>query len=246
MEIRAGTSGYSYKEWKGSFYPAKIAPSEMLAYYAERLSAVEINNTFYRMPRREVVESWARSVPETFRFAVKVSQRITHRKRLADVEEELDYLLDQLAPLGPRLGLLLVQLPPNLPADLARLERFLDHLAARARAAFEFRHASWLAEPVLACLRDRGAALVASETDEAPAALHETARFGYLRLRRTDYRAGDLADWLARVRALAWDEAYVFFKHEVSGPALAAEFAALAQRGRAISVRPADRAREAG
>src|SRR4029453_14643603 len=152
MEIRAGTSGYSYKEWKGSFYPAKIAPSEMLAYYAERLSAVEINNTFYRMPRREVGESWARCVPETFRFAVKVSQRITHRKRLADVEEELDYLLDQLAPLGQRLGLLLVQLPPNLPADLARLERFLDPLALRARAAFEFRHASWLSEPVLACL----------------------------------------------------------------------------------------------
>ncbi|HKA16281.1 MAG TPA: DUF72 domain-containing protein [Myxococcota bacterium] len=246
MEIRAGTSGYSYKEWKGHFYPEKLAPAEMLAYYAERLSAVEINNTFYRMPRREVVESWARQVPEAFRFAVKVSQRITHRKRLAAVEEELDYLLEQLAPLGSRLGLLLVQLPPNLPADLPRLERFLDHLAARVRAAFEFRHASWLAEPVLACLRDRGAALVASETNEAPAALHETARFGYLRLRRTDYRAGDLADWAARVRGLAWDEAYVFFKHEQSGPALAAEFAALAQRGRAIPVRRDERAREVG
>src|SRR5262245_36323793 len=182
MEIRAGTSGYSYKEWKGTFYPAKNAPAEMLAYYAERLSAVEINNTFYRMPRREVVESWARSVPDSFRFSVKVSQRITHRKRLADVEEELDYLLDQIAPLEHRLGVLLVQLPPNLPVDLARLERFLDHLASRARAAFEFRHASWLDEPVLACLRDRGAALVASETDEAAAALRETARVGYLRL----------------------------------------------------------------
>jgi uncharacterized protein YecE (DUF72 family) len=246
MEIRAGTSGYSYKEWKGSFYPAKIAPADMLAYYAERLSAVEINNTFYRMPRREVVESWAKSVPETFRFAVKVNQRITHRKRLAGVEEELDYLLEQLAPLGDRLGLLLVQLPPNLPADLVRLERFLDHLRARACAAFEFRHASWLAEPVLTCLRDRGAALVAAETDDAPPTLHETCRFGYLRLRRTDYRAGDLADWAARVRALAWDEAWVFFKHEVSGPALAAEFAALAQRGHAIPVRSRDRAREAG
>jgi uncharacterized protein YecE (DUF72 family) len=246
MEIRAGTSGYSYKEWRGNFYPAKIAPADMLAYYAERLSAVEINNTFYRMPRREVVESWALAVPETFRFAVKVSQRITHRKRLAGVEEELDYLLEQIAPLGARMGLLLVQLPPNLPADLARVERFLDHLGARARAAFEFRHASWLDEPVLACLRDRGAALVASETDEAPAAMHETARFGYLRLRRTDYRPADLADWAARVRRAAWDETYVFFKHEVSGPALAAEFAALAQRGRAIPVRHRDRAREAG
>jgi uncharacterized protein YecE (DUF72 family) len=246
MEIRAGTSGYSYKEWKGTFYPAKIAPAEMLTYYAQWLTAVEINNTFYRMPRREVVEGWARSVPETFRFAAKVSQRITHRKRLEGVEEELDYLLEQLAPLGPRLGLLLVQLPPNLPVDLARLERFLDHLGSRVRAAFEFRHASWIAEPVLACLRDRGAALVAAETDEAPAALHETARFGYLRLRRTDYEPVDLADWVARVRALAWDEAYVFFKHEVSGPALAAEFAELCRARRAIPVRRGERAREAG
>ncbi len=246
MEIRAGTSGYSYKEWRGNFYPAKIAPAEMLAYYAARLSAVEINNTFYRMPRREVVESWANAVPDTFRFAVKVSQRITHRKRLADVEEELDYLLGQLEPLGARLGLLLVQLPPNLPADLARLERFLDHLAARARAAFEFRHASWLTEPVFACLHERGAALVASETDETPAALQPTARFGYLRLRRSDYHAGDLADWLARVRALAWEETYVFFKHEASGPALAAEFAGLARTGRAIPVRRGERARDVG
>ncbi len=246
MEIRAGTSGYSYKEWKGIFYPEKIAPSEMLAYYAERLSAVEINNTFYRMPRREVVEGWAHSVPESFRFAVKVNQRITHRKRLADVGEELDYLLGQLAPLGPRLGLLLVQLPPNLPVDLARLERFLDHLAARARAAFEFRHPSWQGERVLACLRDRGAALVAKDADEVPAALHETARFGYLRLRRSDYRAGDLADWYARVRASDWDEAYVFFKHEETGPALAAEFAGLARHGRAIRVRRDQRAREVG
>jgi uncharacterized protein YecE (DUF72 family) len=245
MEIRAGTSGYSYKEWKGHFYPAKITPSEMLPYYAARLSAVEINNTFYRMPRREVVESWASSVPASFRFAVKVSQRITHRKRLADVEPDLDYLLDQLAPLGERLGLLLVQLPPNLPLDLGRLERFLDHLGGRVRAAFEFRHASWIDDPVLACLRDHGAALVASETDEAPAALHETARFGYLRLRRTDYQPGDLADWVARVRALRWDEAWVFFKHEASGPALAAEFTALAQRGRAIPVRR-ERQREVG
>jgi uncharacterized protein YecE (DUF72 family) len=246
MEIRAGTSGYSYKEWKGYFYPAKIAPADMLAYYAGRLSAVEINNTFYRMPRREVVESWAASVPDSFRFAVKVSQRITHRKRLAEVEADLDYLLEQLAPLGAKLGLLLVQLPPNLPVNLARLERFLDHLGARVRAAFEFRHASWLDEPVLACLRERGAALVASETDETPATLQETTRFGYLRLRRTDYRAGDLADWLARIRALAWEEAYVFFKHEASGPALAAEFAELAHSRRAIPVRRDDRVREVG
>jgi uncharacterized protein YecE (DUF72 family) len=245
MEIRAGTSGYSYPAWRGSFYPETLAPSAMLAYYAEQLPAVEINNTFYRMPKRDVVETWARSVPESFRFAVKVSQRITHRKRLVDVEDDLDHLLAQLEPLGARLGPLLVQLPPNLPADLERLERFLAHLAGRARPAFEFRHASWHGDAVLACLRERGAALVASESDEAAATCEATARFGYLRLRRNEYAAGDLADWVHRVRGSAWDEAYVFFKHELGGPALAAEFNALAGRGRAIAVRRQQSAREA-
>jgi uncharacterized protein YecE (DUF72 family) len=246
MEIRAGTSGYSYKEWKGSFYPAKLAPSAMLAYYAERLPSVEINNTFYRMPKREVVAGWASQVPESFRFAVKVSQRITHHKRLVEVEQELDHLLGQLEPLGDRLGLLLVQLPPNLRQDLARLERFLDHLAGRVRAAFEFRHESWLADAVLACLRDRGAALVASESDDGEATLRETARFGYLRLRRSDYGARELAAWVDRLRPLAWEEAYVFFKHEQAGPALAAEFIALAGHRRAVGARRGEREREAG
>jgi uncharacterized protein YecE (DUF72 family) len=220
----------------------------MLAFYAERLSAVEINNTFYRMPKREVVEGWAAQVPESFRFAIKVSQRITHRKRLKDVEEEVDYLLGQLEPLGARLGLLLVQLPPNAKKHLERLECFLDHLAGRARAAFEFRHESWEDDDVLACLRARGAAWVTSETEESDATLHDTAPFGYLRLRREDYTTADLVAWADRLRGLAWQEAYVFFKHEVAGPALAAELDALAGRT-AHRVPPAadrDTARDTG
>jgi uncharacterized protein YecE (DUF72 family) len=248
MEIRAGTSGYSYKEWKGSFYPEKLAPAEMLSYYAARLPAVEINNTFYRMPKREVVEAWAGQVPQGFRFAIKVSQRITHRKRLKEVEEELDYLLGQLEPLGERLGLLLVQLPPNAKKNVERLERFLDHLAGRARAAFEFRHESWGDGEVLDCLRARGAAWVASESTDAEAALHETAPFGYLRLRREDYTTPDLTAWVDRLRALPWEEAYIFFKHEVAGPALADEFNALAGHRRAVRARAKDAtgAREVG
>jgi uncharacterized protein YecE (DUF72 family) len=249
MEIRAGTSGYSYKEWKGSFYPEKCPPKDMLAFYAERLPAVEINNTFYRMPKREVVESWAAQTPAGFRFAIKVSQRITHRKRLKDVEEEVDYLIGQLDPLGERLGVLLVQLPPNAKQNLERLERFLDHLGHRARASFEFRHESWEDEAVLACLRERGAAWVTSETAEAEAALHETAGFGYLRLRREDYTTPDLVAWADRLRATAWDETFVFFKHERVGPALAAEFGALAGARPAVRVSAkakSTRKREAG
>ena len=248
MEIRAGTSGYSYKEWKGSFYPEKCAPGDMLAWYAERLPSVEINNTFYRMPKREVVENWAAQTPADFRFAIKVSQRITHRKRLKEVEEEVDFLLGQLEPLGDRLGVLLVQLPPNAKQNLERLERFLGHLDGRARAAFEFRHESWEDDAVLACLRAHGAAWVASETEESEAALHETAGFGYLRLRREDYATPDLVAWADRLRATAWRETFVFFKHEVAGPALADEFNALAAR-RAVRVpakKRATRKREAG
>lgn len=239
MEIRAGTSGFAYKEWKGSFYPEKTRPADMLGLYAARLPAVEINNTFYRMPKREVVEGWAASVPEGFRFAVKASQRITHRKRLADAEEETDFLLGQLAPLGEKLGAVLLQLPPYLRANRERLERFLDHWAGRAPLAVEFRHGSWNEPAVHEALRARGAALVAAETDDETGELTETAPFGYLRLRRTDYTTPELAGWLARLRATAWREAFVFFKHEdaAAGPAFAEELLALAARGRARAVR---------
>jgi len=249
MEIRAGTSGYSYKEWKGSFYPEKLAPARMLSFYAERLPTVEINNTFYRMPKREVVAGWAAEVPDSFRFAIKVSQRITHRKRLKEAEEELDHLIAQLEPLGPRLGVLLVQLPPHARVHGERLARFLDHLAGRARAAFEFRHESWQDDAVLACLREHGAAWVTSEGEQTPAVLYETAPFGYLRLRREDYTTSDLVAWLDRLRPHAWQESFVFFKHESSGPALAAELNALAGRRAPARVRGAeapDAAREAG
>ena len=235
MHLRVGTSGFAYKEWKGSFYPEKIQPADMLAAYASKLSAVEINNTFYRMPKREVVAQWASQVPEAFRFAVKVSQRITHRKRLKDVSEELDYLLSVLEPLGDRLGTLLVQLPPFLRCDVARLEAFLDALDGRARAALEFRHESWLDVPVMQCLRDRGAALVVSETEDGAGPLEALAEFGYLRLRRTDYTEASLREWWQRVRPLAWSELFVFFKHEdeAGGPAWADAFVAVAGQARA-------------
>jgi uncharacterized protein YecE (DUF72 family) len=187
MEIRAGTSGYSYKEWKGELLPAKIAPARCCL-LRERLAAVEINNTFYRMPRREVVESWASSVPESFRFAVKVSQRITHRKRLADVEDELDYLLDSSRRSAAARHA--ARAAAAEPAGRSRAPRALPRPPRRARARGVRVPPRVVARRARAsrALRDRGAALVASETDEAPAALHETARFGYLRLRRTDYR----------------------------------------------------------
>ncbi len=227
MKLRVGTSGYSYKEWKGSFYPEDLKADEMLRYYAAKLPAVEINNTFYRLPRASVLESWAEQVPEDFRFAIKASRRITHLKRLKGVEEETNYLLDTVDVLGPRLGVVLYQLPPNLKKDLERLETFVELLRPGARSVFEFRHPTWLDDEVYALLRGKGCALCIADVDEEPEPeIVSTAPFGYLRLRRTDYATDDLQRWAERVSSQDWDEAYVFFKHEdeASGPDAAARF----------------------
>ena len=233
MELRVGTSGFSYKEWKGPFYPEDLKNPDMLRYYAERLPSVEINNTFYRMPKASVLEGWCAQVPASFRFAIKASRRITHMKRLKEAGEETDYLLEMVASLGERLGVLLFQLPPNLKKDQARLERFLDHLDGRAPAAFEFRHESWADDEVAAALGARGAALVVSETDEGDdATLIATARHAYLRLRRSAYAEKDLTRWAEALRGADLDEAFVFFKHEDAGagPRMAAELRAMLQR----------------
>ena len=218
MKLFAGTSGYSYKEWKGPFYPERLGAADMLRFYASRLPAVEINNTFYRLPKADVLESWASQVPPEFRFTLKASRRITHLKRLRDVAEETDYLLRTAAVLGERLGAVLFQLPPNLRKDLPRLEAFLQHLRPAPRAAFEFRHSSWRDDDVLELLRGKGCAWCVSETDENPdAEVIATADWAYLRLRRSRYTDVDLSDWSRRLSGQAWSQAYVFFKHEDAG-----------------------------
>lgn len=231
MNLYAGTSGYSYKEWKGSFYPEKLPAKEMLRYYASRLPAVEINNTFYRLPQKSVLENWKDQVPESFRFSVKASQRITHFKRLKDVGDETKYLLETAASLENRLGPILFQLPPSLQKDLPRLETFLNSLPAGTRAAFEFRHQTWLEDEVLDLLRNKNQALCVSDTDDLPVThIDDTADWGYLRLRRAEYSQSNLEDWLKRVRQQNWQEVFVFFKHEEAGmgPKLAAHFLKLA------------------
>jgi len=230
MSLYVGTSGYSYKEWKGSFYPEKIAAKDMLPYYASRLQAVELNNTFYRMPQPSMVESWKAQVPDNFRFSVKASQRITHFKRLKDVSAETQFMLETVSALEDRLGVVLFQLPPNMKKDLERLETFLKDLPADTPAAFEFRHPTWFDDDVLALLRSQNRALCVSDTDDLPTShIDKTADWGYLRLRRVQYSEPDLLDWIKRVRAQEWKNTFVFFKHEDegTGPRLAAQFLAL-------------------
>ena len=240
MNISVGTSGYAYKEWKGTFYPADLPADGMLKYYGERFRAVEINNTFYRMPNEKVLLGWAAEVPDGFTFVLKASQRITHRKRLKEAGEELSYFLKTANVLGPKLGPTLFQLPPNLKKDLPRLVDFLALVPHTWRAALEFRHASWLDDEVFEALRKHNAALCIADTDPEEGDAEPltiptvaTADWGYLRLRRAAYVKGDLQRWATTIGAQPWKDAFVFFKHEEAGagPKLAAEFTALLPSG---------------
>jgi uncharacterized protein YecE (DUF72 family) len=231
MSLYVGTSGYSYKEWKGSFYPEKIPAKEMLRFYAERLSTVEINATFYRMPQPTMLENWKEQVPGGFRFSLKAPQRITHFKRLKEVDEETKYFLETASVLGDQLGVMLFQLPPNMKKDLPRLEAFLAQLPLATSAAFEFRHPTWFDDDVLDVLRSHNSPLVVSDTDDMPTThIDKTADWGYLRLRRVNYSPENLTEWVRRIRDQNWKETFLFFKHEDAGtgPRLAAEFLQLA------------------
>jgi uncharacterized protein YecE (DUF72 family) len=222
--LLAGASGYSFKEWKGTFYPQSIKPDAMLAWYVERLPTVEINNTFYRMPRTAMLENWAATAPAQFRFAIKASRRITHLARLKaeSVTEPLQFFYRNLAALGAKRGPVLFQLPPNLKKDLPRLQAFLQLLPADHGAAFEFRDASWLADDVYDALREAGATLCLSEReDNAPPPLVETSRWGYVRLRMETYTQDDLRRWAERLGATTWERINVYFMHEPTAPAYA-------------------------
>jgi len=225
MKWYVGTSGYSYKEWKGNFYPDKLPQKEMLEFYASKLSTVEINNTFYRMPRASMVEEWATRVPDTFRFVFKASQRITHFKRLKNCEDETGYLLNTVSAIGDRLGAVLFQMPPNMKKDIDRLRDFLTTLPRGTRAAFEFRHPSWRDNDVFEALRASNLAWCIADTEKAEdAPIVSTADWGYLRLRRPDYDEAGLHAWVARILDEGWRHAFVFFKHEDegAGPRMAA------------------------
>ncbi|HZX91000.1 MAG TPA: DUF72 domain-containing protein [Rudaea sp.] len=216
-----GASGYSYKEWKGTFYPDDMKPEAMLAWYAQRLPTVEINNTFYQMPKIAVLESWAGSTPDSFRFAIKASRRITHQARLKGEEaaRSVDYLYKNLATLAAKRGPVLFQLPPFLKKDLPRLSEFLQMLPDGHGAAFEFRNDTWFADDVYAVLRQFGASLCLSEReDNAPPPLVETASWGYVRLRLENYTDDDLKHWADRLAATGWREIFVYFMHEPTAP----------------------------
>lgn len=224
-----GTSGYSYVEWRGTFYPEKLSRAAMLSHYARHFNTVEINSTFYRMPTEKMIADWVMQVPDGFSFVLKTSRRITHQKRLKGVADEVSYLVHAMSLLGDKLGPVLVQLPPNMRRDSERLSDFLDGLPGGWRVALEFRNSSWFDEESYQVLREHNAALVSTDGGKGDPPMALTADWGYVRLRKAQYTDAELSQWCDLVRQERWTDAFVFFKHEDegAGPALATRFGKL-------------------
>lgn len=212
-----GTTGFTNKEWRGTFYPPELPEPDFLRFYSQQFSSVEINGSFHRLPTVRTLQGWGKETPDRFAFALKAPRRITHDLRLRDVGDLVTAFCDTAKVLREKLGVLLFQLPSFLKKDLPRLEDFLHQLPPELRLAFEFRNPSWLADDVLECLRRFDAALCISEHDNYSTPLEQTAHFGYLRLRRQAYGDADLAGWMRRLSETQWTDAYVYFKHDVPG-----------------------------
>jgi uncharacterized protein YecE (DUF72 family) len=214
MQLLAGTSGYSYKEWLGHFYPEKLPANAMLRYYAEHFATVEINNTFYRMPAETMLAHWSEEVPQQFTFTLKAPRRITHDNRLRDAESNVAEFLRRSEALGAKLGALLFQLPHYLKKDLPRLRDFLTLLPAGKRVAFDFRNDSWHDDEVYDALRSRGAMFCVTDAEQGDTPFVATSDCGYVRLRRTHYDESDLRAWVERLAAQPLTCTYVYFMHE--------------------------------
>lgn len=219
MTIWVGTSGYNYPEWRGGFYPQKLPAAQMLPYYAQRLSTVEINYTFYRMPNAKILAGWSSATPERFKLTLKAPKRITHEARLKNCAEHVEHFTKLAAGLGSKLGALLFQLPPHLKKDVVLLDEFLRILPGGTCAAFEFRHGSWLTEEVFERLRASNAALCVADSETMTTPVVITADCAYFRLRDEGYTPEDISRWAAtiRERTATCKDAYVYFKHEEAG-----------------------------
>jgi uncharacterized protein YecE (DUF72 family) len=237
--IRIGTSGFSYKEWVGSFYPPRTAGNKMLPYYAARMPTVEINYTFRAMPRPQMLEGWVRETPDEFRFALKASQRITHQARLRNSQKDLDYFISVAGALGERLGPTLFQLPPGFKKDVALLSEFLAQLDGRMAAAFEFRDVSWFDDAVFDALGHSACALCIAESDKLATPVVLTAPYAYLRLRKETYDEAGLAQWADRIAEMDTQrrDVYVYLKHEVAAPDLAVRLRSLVDQRLAAAPR---------
>jgi uncharacterized protein YecE (DUF72 family) len=227
--IYIGTSGWQYRSWRGVLYPRSVPQSRWLEHYAAHFQTVEVNNTFYRLPEASVFADWRAETPSDFQFALKVSQFLTHRKRLREPVEAVQRFLEHASPLESKLGPLLLQLPPNLKAEPARLQETLECFPRHVRVAVEFRHPSWFTDEVRALLERRNVALcLADRRSRLQSPLWRTADWGYLRMHegratpRPGYGRAALEGWARRLGD-AWDDrsdVYVFFNNDPLGCAV--------------------------
>lgn len=219
-KILIGTSGFSYPEWKGIFYPDDLPAKKYLSFYAQHFKTTEINNTFYRIPTYQLTESWYKEVPPDFLFTLKMSQAVTHRKKLRNAEEEMERFLDAATGLKERLGTILVQLPPYFKKDTATLESFLQNYANKARLAFEFRHETWYTTEIYELLKKYNTTLAVVEAEDNTVVREVTGSFIYMRLRKGDYEKTELkewADWMGTQKV----DIYCYLKHDEKAPVLA-------------------------
>lgn len=224
QRVLVGTSGYNYPEWRGTFYPDKFPTTRMLAYYAERFPTVEINYTFYRLPNEKLLAGWSAATPDPFCFTLKAPRRITHDAKLQHCDDLLLAFCRTAQTLGPKLGVLLFQLPPASRKNVDVLRRFVEAFPEGIRAAFEFRHPSWFDEDVLAVLRERNLALCIADSEKLHTPVETTADYAYFRLRDEGYQQTDLERWAQTIAAVPGvGDAFVYFKHEEQG--LGPEFA---------------------
>jgi uncharacterized protein YecE (DUF72 family) len=219
MNIWIGTSGFQYSEWKGTFYPEDLSTAKMLPYYAERLSTTEVNYTFRRIPSAKSIQAWWDATPERFKFSLKAPQKVTHFAKLRNCGDTLRYFYQIISDLEAKLGVVLFQLPPAFKKDAPLLSAFLEDFPPGMRAAFEFRHESWLDDEVYTILKNKNVALCIADSDKLATPVVVTSDYGYLRLRREDYQAADVARWAEEIRGQKdrWSDAFVYFKHEESG-----------------------------
>jgi uncharacterized protein YecE (DUF72 family) len=214
-----GTSGYNYPEWKGSFYPSDLPAAKMLPYYAARFPTVEINYTFYRMPNEKLVSGWAAQTPSPYKLTLKAPRRITHDSRLRNCGDLVRGFCSVAGTLEDKLGALLFQLPPNAKKDLPLFDAFLEELPPKVRAAFEFRHPSWLDDEVFERLARRNLALCIADSEKLSTPVRITADYAYFRLRDEGYGSDDIARWADTIarEASQCHDTFVYFKHEEEG-----------------------------
>lgn len=231
LTLYAGTSGFSYASWKGGFYPSNLAGSKMLAYYASRLNGVELNGSFYRMPPAATLEHWASAVPPEFRFCMKANRALTYSADGFDRVGVARGFGERMAPLGERMGPILVQFPPVRTQNIALLDALLEALGRTA--AVEFRHESWFKDETYAVIREHGGALVVTDEEKWPRApLVDLGATAYFRLRR-GYTEGALKPWTGEIRSAvaAHEDVHVYFKHFPESPSLAQRLLELVATG---------------